>query len=109
MGLYCEKDVISIWIKYCKLLVLSQWPHEDRPVLYETASRLTKELTGGIKIEQRCVGSDLPLAGGKTKIPERYQEQMCGSPTSRLYIQPTDKALAYETRRWDACGRVCIT
>ena len=43
-----------------------------------TASRLTKELTGGIKIEQRCVGSDLPLAGGKTKIPERYQEQMCG-------------------------------
>ena len=24
-------------------------------------------------------------------------------------IQPTDKALAYETRRWDACGRVCIT
>ena len=51
-----------------------------------TASRLTKELTGGIKIEQRCVGSDLPLAGGKTKIPERYQEQMCGLPTSRLYI-----------------------
>ena len=51
-----------------------------------TASRLTKELTGGIKIEQRCVGGDLPLAGGKTKIPERYQEQMCGLPTSRLYI-----------------------
>jgi hypothetical protein len=24
------------------------------------------------------VGSDLPLAGGKAKIPERYQEQMCG-------------------------------
>ena len=39
---------------------------------------ITKELTGGIKIEQRCVGSDLPLAGGKAKIPERYQEQMCG-------------------------------
>ena len=55
------------------------------------------------------MGSDLPLAGGKTKIPERYQEQMCGLPTSRLYIQPTDKALAYETRRWDASGRVCIT
>jgi hypothetical protein len=54
------------------------------------------------------VGSDLPLAGGKTKIPERHQEQMCGLPTSRLYIQPTDKALAYETRRWDASGRVCI-
>lgn len=67
---------------YCELLVLSgaetRKPHEDRPVLYETASRLTKELTGGIKIEQRCVGSDLPLAGGKAKIPERYQEQMCG-------------------------------
>ena len=51
-----------------------------------TASRLTKELTGGIQIEQRCVGSDLPLAGGKTKIPERYQEQMCGLLTLRLYI-----------------------
>ena len=24
------------------------------------------------------MGSDLPLAGGKAKIPERYQEQMCG-------------------------------
>ena len=54
------------------------------------------------------MGSDLLLAGGKTKIPERYQEQMCGLLTLRLYIQPTDKALAYETRRWDASGRVCI-
>ena len=23
-------------------------------------------------------------------------------------IQPTDKAQAYETGRWDACGRVCV-
>lgn len=54
-----------------------EWFETQRDTVI-TASRLTKELTGGIKIEQRCVGSDLPLAGGKAKIPERYQEQMCG-------------------------------
>lgn len=30
------------------------------------------------------------------------------NPVVSPIIQPTDKALAYETRRWDACGRVCI-
>lgn len=25
-----------------------------------------------------------------------------------LHTQPTDKALAYETGRWDARGRVCV-
>lgn len=26
----------------------------------------------------------------------------------KAYIQPTDKAVALETKWWDACGRVCI-
>lgn len=43
----------------------------------QLATRRTNALKSSINMRKRCVGSDLPLAGGKTKIPERYQEQMC--------------------------------
>ena len=56
-------------------------------------------LTDAIHMALSSSGQDTTLSRWRTR--DR-------NPVVSPIIQPTDKALAYETRRWDACGRVCI-